>query len=177
MRDGSGLLADDGVRDLAGCTVERVCVAGQARRATEVRSPTAREARPEDGTARRRAPAGDPYGAEGKPVPGRGPPEGQGAPCGQGDPGGQEPGAPLDAGARAAGAGAAGASPRRPEPQRGRIRTERPDELWGPDASRFWTTAEGWCWFFAAVDHCASDVVGWHVAKKGDRWAALEPVR
>ena len=95
----------------------------------------------------------------------------------KGDPGGQEPGAPLDAGARAAGAGAAGASPRRPEPQRGRIRTERPDELWGPDASRFWTTAEGWCWFFAAVDHCASDVVGWHVAKKGDRWAALEPVR
>ena len=30
---------------------------------------------------------------------------------------------------------------------------------------------------FAAVDHCVSDVVGWHVAKKGDRWAALEPVR
>ena len=28
-----------------------------------------------------------------------------------------------------------------------------------------------------AVDHCVSDVVGWHVAKKGDRWAALEPVR
>ncbi len=56
----------------------------------------------------------------------------------------------------------------------GRIRTERPDELWGTDASRFWTKAEGWCWFFAAVDHCASDVVGWHVAKKGDRWAALE---
>ena len=27
------------------------------------------------------------------------------------------------------------------------------------------------------MDHCASDVVGWHVAKKGDRWAALEPVR
>ena len=56
---------------------------------------------------------------------------------------------------------------------RGRIRTERPDELWGTDASRFWTKLESWCWFFAAVDHCASDVVGWHVAKKGDRWAAL----
>ena len=39
------------------------------------------------------------------------------------------------------------------------------------------TKAEGWCWFFATVDHCASDVVGWHVAKKGDRWAALEPIR
>ena len=49
--------------------------------------------------------------------------------------------------------------------------------LWGSDASRFWTKAEGWCWFFAAVDHCTSDVIGWHVAKKGDRWAALEPVR
>ena len=59
----------------------------------------------------------------------------------------------------------------------GRIRTERPDELWGTDAARFWTRAEGWCWFFGAVDHCVTDVVGWHVAKKGDRWAALEPVR
>ena len=28
-----------------------------------------------------------------------------------------------------------------------------------------------------AVDHCVTDVVGWHVAKKGDRWAALEPIR
>ena len=35
------------------------------------------------------------------------------------------------------------------------------------DASRFWMRAEGWCWFFGAVDHCASDIVGWHVAKKG----------
>ena len=67
--------------------------------------------------------------------------------------------------------------PRGERSHSGRIRTERPDELWGTDASRFWTKAEGWCWFFAAVDHCASDVVGWHVAKKGDRWAALEPVR
>ena len=67
--------------------------------------------------------------------------------------------------------------PRGDRSHSGRIRTERPDELWGTDASRFWTKAEGWCWIFAAVDHCASDVVGWHVAKKGDRWAALEPVR
>ncbi len=59
----------------------------------------------------------------------------------------------------------------------GRIRTDRPDELWGTDAARLWTRVEGWCWFFGAVDHCVTDVVGWHVAKKGDRWAALEPVR
>ncbi len=49
--------------------------------------------------------------------------------------------------------------------------------MWGTDATRFYTKADGWCWFFMAVDHCVSDVVGWHVAKKGDRWAALEPVR
>ena len=59
----------------------------------------------------------------------------------------------------------------------GRIRTERPDDLWGTDAARVWTRREGWCRFFGAVDHCVTDVVGWHVAKKGDRWAALEPVR
>lgn len=59
----------------------------------------------------------------------------------------------------------------------GTIRTNRPNELWGTDATRFYTQEDGWCWFFGAVDHCVGDVVGWHVAKKGDRWAALEPVR
>jgi transposase InsO family protein len=59
----------------------------------------------------------------------------------------------------------------------GTIITQRPDELWDTDATRFWTGQEGWCWFFGAIDHCAEDVVGWHVAKRGDRWAALEPIR
>ncbi len=59
----------------------------------------------------------------------------------------------------------------------GTIRTDSPNALWGTDATRFWTEKDGWCWFFAAIDHCSDDIVGWHVAKKGDRWAALEPVR
>lgn len=59
----------------------------------------------------------------------------------------------------------------------GTIITERPDELWGTDATKFWTRQEGWCWFFGAIDHCVEDIVGWHVAKRGDRWAALEPIR
>ena len=58
----------------------------------------------------------------------------------------------------------------------GRIRTEVPNELWGTDAIRFYTDREGWCWFFGAIDHGSLDIVGWHVAKKGDRWAALEPI-
>ncbi|MGH7645654.1 MAG: IS3 family transposase, partial [Gemmatimonadales bacterium] len=59
----------------------------------------------------------------------------------------------------------------------GRITTSRPDELWGTDATKFSTRRDGWCWFFGAVDHCVEDIVGWHVAKVGDRWAALEPIR
>ena len=58
----------------------------------------------------------------------------------------------------------------------GEIATGRPNELWGTDATRFWTRQDGWCWFFGAIDHSSEDIVGWHVAKKGDRWAALEPV-
>jgi putative transposase len=59
----------------------------------------------------------------------------------------------------------------------GTITTTRPDEMWGTDAPRFYTEAEGWCWFFGAIDHDHDELVGWHVAKLGDRWAALEPLR
>ncbi len=59
----------------------------------------------------------------------------------------------------------------------GTITTDRPDAMWGTDATRFYTEQDGWCWFFAAVDHYTDEVVGWHVAKIGDRWAALEPIR
>jgi hypothetical protein len=38
-------------------------------------------------------------------------------------------------------------------------------------------TRTGWCWFFGAIDHCVDELVGWHTAKIGDRWAALEPLR
>lgn len=67
--------------------------------------------------------------------------------------------------------------PRGDRSHSGSIKTEKPNELWGTDATRFYTKKDGWSWFFVAVDHCVSDVVGWHVAKKGDRWAALEPIR
>ncbi len=59
----------------------------------------------------------------------------------------------------------------------GTIITERPNEMWGTDATRFYTEQDGWCWFFGAIDHFSDDIVGWHVAKIGDRWAALEPLR
>ena len=70
-----------------------------------------------------------------------------------------------------------GKYPRGDRSHSGRITTDVPNELWGTDATRFYTKDDGWVWFFGAVDHCVTDVVGWHVAKKGDRWAALEPIR
>jgi transposase InsO family protein len=59
----------------------------------------------------------------------------------------------------------------------GQIITDRPDMMWGTDATRFYTVQDGWCWFFGAVDHHTDEVMGWHAAKRGDRWAALQPIR
>jgi putative transposase len=59
----------------------------------------------------------------------------------------------------------------------GTIIATAPNAMWGTDATRFYTAQDGWCWFFGAIDHYCADVVGWHVAKRGDRWAALEPLR
>src|SRR5947207_13790874 len=49
----------------------------------------------------------------------------------------------------------------------GTITTTRPDEMWGTDATRFYTEEDGWCWFFGAIDHCVDELVGWHTAKIG----------
>jgi transposase InsO family protein len=59
----------------------------------------------------------------------------------------------------------------------GTIVTDRPDVMWGTDGTRFYTAADGWCWFFGAMDHGTDEIVGWHATKIGDRWAALEPLR
>lgn len=59
----------------------------------------------------------------------------------------------------------------------GRIVAAQPNVMWGTDATRFYTLQDGWCWFFGALDHHTDEVVGWHVAKVGDRWAALQPLR
>jgi len=38
------------------------------------------------------------------------------------------------------------------------------------------TVEDGHVWIFTAVEHWNAQCVGWHVTKKGDRFAALEPV-
>jgi transposase InsO family protein len=59
----------------------------------------------------------------------------------------------------------------------GTIKTDRPDDMWGTDATTFETVEDGWCWFFGTIDHCVEDIVGWSVVKTGDRFAALDAIR
>jgi len=72
-------------------------------------------------------------------------------------------------------------SPRRARQGKGRshegtITTAAPDLMWGTDGTRILTADEGMCWVFTAVDHFNAEVVGHHVCKRGDRFAALQPV-
>jgi len=71
-------------------------------------------------------------------------------------------------------------SPRRPRRaanlHEGEIITSAPDLMWGADGTKVFTLKDGWSWVFAAVDHFNAECVGHHACKKGDRFAALEPV-
>jgi transposase InsO family protein len=64
-----------------------------------------------------------------------------------------------------------------PRTHEGTIVTERPDQMWGTDATAVWTLEEGLVTVFAAVDHCTAECVGSHAAKKATRFEALEPIR
>jgi transposase InsO family protein len=58
----------------------------------------------------------------------------------------------------------------------GKIITVAPDVMWGTDGTKIFTIDDGWCWLFTAVEHWNAECVGWHVAKTGDRFAALQPL-
>lgn len=62
-------------------------------------------------------------------------------------------------------------------PHDGVIVTDRPDRMWGTDATATFTAAEGAVTVFAAIDHCTAECVGIHAVKKATRFEALEPVR
>ncbi len=66
---------------------------------------------------------------------------------------------------------------RGPRVHDGTIITERPDEMWGTDATACFTTREGNATVFIAVDHCTQECVGIHAARPGTRFEALEPLR
>jgi putative transposase len=64
---------------------------------------------------------------------------------------------------------------RKPHPHDGTIIPAAPNRRWGTDATMAWTRSDGWVWVFACVDHDTAEAWA-HVAKVGDRFAALQPV-
>jgi transposase InsO family protein len=53
------------------------------------------------------------------------------------------------------------------------------NRLWGTDATMFGTADGRLYWLFGVIDHYSDEVLGVHVVEqgKGDRWAALEPIK
>jgi putative transposase len=64
---------------------------------------------------------------------------------------------------------------RKPRLHDGTIIPAAPNLRWGTDAIMAWTRTDGWVWVFACVDHYTAEAWA-HVAKVGDRFAALQPI-
>ena len=63
-----------------------------------------------------------------------------------------------------------------PKEHDGTIITNEPDVMWATDGAKVFTLDDGWGWVFGCVEHWNAECMGWHVCKKGNRFAALEPV-
>jgi hypothetical protein len=59
----------------------------------------------------------------------------------------------------------------------GTITTERPNQMWGTDATSTVTQQDGPVTVFVGVDHCTLEGIGIHAAKRATRFEALEPIR
>ncbi len=63
----------------------------------------------------------------------------------------------------------------RPEKQHDRhIITDAPNLMWATDATQITTVQDGLVWLFGVVEHWNAEALGWHVAKRGDRYAAVQ---
>ncbi len=66
--------------------------------------------------------------------------------------------------------------PHGPKAHDGTIRTPRVDMMWGADLTST-LTGEGRASIFVTVDHCSTECLGIHAARRATRFEALEPVR
>jgi putative transposase len=65
----------------------------------------------------------------------------------------------------------------RPETSHERqIITAAPNVMWATDATQITTVQDGKVWLFAVVEHWNAELVGWHVAKRGTRYQAIQAV-
>ncbi len=56
------------------------------------------------------------------------------------------------------------------------IITEAPNLMWATDATQIITVQDGKVWLFGVVEHWNAEALGWHVAKRGDRYSAAQAV-
>jgi putative transposase len=54
------------------------------------------------------------------------------------------------------------------------IITEAPNIMWAIDATQVTTVADGKVWLFGVVEHWNAEMLGWHVAKHGTRYEAVQ---
>ncbi len=64
-----------------------------------------------------------------------------------------------------------------PQAHEGTITTDRPNQLWGTDATSTVTLEDGPVTVFVAVDHCTLEGIDLHAASRATRVEALEPLR
>ncbi len=59
----------------------------------------------------------------------------------------------------------------------GTIITDAPNLMWGTDGTQVQTVLDGTIHLFAVIEHWNAECLGFHLSKKADRFAALDPVR
>ena len=56
------------------------------------------------------------------------------------------------------------------------IITEAPNVMWATDATQVTTVRDGKVWLFGVAEHWNAELLGWHVAKRGTRFEAIQAV-
>jgi putative transposase len=56
------------------------------------------------------------------------------------------------------------------------IITEAPNLMWAIDATQITTAEDGKVWLFGVAEHWNAELLGWHVAKSGTRFEAIQAV-
>jgi transposase InsO family protein len=56
------------------------------------------------------------------------------------------------------------------------ITTAAPNVMWAIDATQITTVQDGKVWLFGVAEHWNAEMLGWHVAKRGTRFEAIQAV-
>jgi transposase InsO family protein len=66
------------------------------------------------------------------------------------------------------------AQPRSEPSHERRIVTAAPNVMWAIDATQITTVQDGKVWLFGVVEHWNAEMLGWHVARRGTRYEAIQ---